>query len=128
MAFPAQIGEQCGIPSGGSLIKALDHPWFAKTPQGMRLPKRANAKWNKEVTTMPMPRHQILESIEDRLCRRWKLKMQQENAAPIVAIGIKQLSTADFGTPVLCTLEDMNNHELAAFLMAIAEVLLKGPA
>lgn len=74
---------------------------------------------------MPMPRHEILRAIEDRLRYRWPKHFERENAAPLCVVGIKQLDNADYGTPVITMVEDMPTKDLAALLIGIASKLLE---
>lgn len=72
-----------------------------------------------------MNKGQIEFAIRDRLTFRWKRRCQDEDAAPIFLIAIKQLPGPDFGTPVVVTVEGMPNEELAVLLMGIAKKLME---
>ena len=74
---------------------------------------------------MPMPKEQIEAAIEDRLTVRWKKRCQEESAAPVCVVAIKQLPGKDFGVPVICTMDDMPNEQLAALLRGVAHQLEK---
>lgn len=76
---------------------------------------------------MPMTKHSIRRAIEDRLCFRWRNRCQAEDAAPIAVVAVKQLAGPGFGTPVLCTTEDMDQNMLADMLEGIARQLRAMP-
>jgi hypothetical protein len=75
---------------------------------------------------MPMPKDQIAKAIEDRLCVRWKKQLLDENAAPVLVVGIKQLAGPSFGTPVVVTLEGMGDADLAVMLAGVVAELRRG--
>lgn len=72
---------------------------------------------------MPMPKEKIVEAIVERMTVRWFKLLVDEGAAPIAVIAIKQLPGKDFGTPVMCSLQDMDNDQLADLLLGISRRL-----
>jgi len=70
-----------------------------------------------------MSKRDITEAIDDRLEKRWRKRCHDESAVPICVVAIKQLAGHGAGTPMLCTLEDMDNALLADFLEGLARQL-----
>lgn len=70
-----------------------------------------------------MTREEILAAIIDRFGKRWSRRCEQEGAAPVAVIAIKQVPGPDFGSPVVCTLETMQSFELGALLIGIGRAL-----
>jgi hypothetical protein len=66
-----------------------------------------------------MRKEQIEAAIRERLEQRWKQRCIQELAAPVCVIAIKQMPGPNFGVPVVCTMEDMPNHDLAELLFGL---------
>jgi hypothetical protein len=73
-----------------------------------------------------MPKEQIELAIEDRLCRRWKERCLEENAAPVFILAIKQLAGPGYGRPVLVTTEDISDKMLADFLRGAWRAVQRG--
>lgn len=72
-----------------------------------------------------MTKNEIHAAIKERLEKRWARRCKEELAAPVCVVAIKQLPGDDFGTPVLCTTEDMPNDKLAVLLAGAAKLLLE---
>ncbi len=72
--------------------------------------------------------HQLVYANNDRL-ERWRRRMLDESAAPVLLLGIVQRNDASqpYGTPILCACEDGPTiAELARMLRLVADLIEAG--
>lgn len=70
---------------------------------------------------MAMPIEKIRDAIYERLANKWLKLCLSEAAAPVCVLAVKQLAGPSFGKPMVCTLEDMPNEQLAALMHFAAD-------
>lgn len=69
---------------------------------------------------MPMLPEEILAAIDERLLRDWPARLRKEMAAPLLVLGIKHLAGPNYGSVVLCTVEDIDTAYLSTLLQMVA--------
>ncbi len=80
---------------------------------------------NKDERSYLVSPNQISDVVYERLCCRWRQRLLEQAAVPVLVIGVKMLADPEYGRTVLCTLPEFDALELAQLCEAVALELRK---
>lgn len=73
---------------------------------------------------MAMKEDDIKMVIQDRMQDKWPRFLRLRGAAPYATVGVVQRNCAEFGTPVLCMPDGLDEKMIAELLLGVAMKLL----